>query len=301
MIQRALEKALPLFTGFMLLGSGGQGAVYEVYDGSLGVRVALKVCWHDPNTEALHRTRDRFYREFDLLCRARTCENVVSVFRRDAAMSADGRQVLLWYTMERCQNAVSSRLDRLDLASRVAAARQLVRAVAHLGAQGIAHRDIKPQNLFLVRAPPEGPLMLKLGDFGIARSTISGDELARTLTGKGTVQGTGRYLPPEVLDSAGYDPLLGDQYTTGLVVYELLSQGAMPFGEGPSNLLGLLRLKANGVYQPVALPDFDGHTEPVDRVLRRMTHPTPRERYRNMGEAERALQSALLMSDLVAG
>ena len=299
-MQRTLEHVLPHFTGFSLLGSGGQGAVYEVYDPSLGMKVALKVCWHDPGAEDLNRTRDRFFREFDLLCRARTCENVVGVFRRDAAQSRDRRQTILWYTMELCQEAVSSRVGAMGPTHRAQIAGQLVHAVAHLSAQGIAHRDIKPQNLFLVRAPPEGPVLVKLGDFGIARSVVTGDQLARTLTAADVVHGTGRYLPPEVVDTASRDPVKGDQYAAGVVTYELLSRGRMPYGEPPSHLLALLRLKGSGTYLPLQMPDFDGHLEPVDRVLRRMTLPDPAERFRTMGDAERALHSALLSSDLLS-
>lgn len=298
MDQRQIEAALSQFTGFRLLGRGSHGAVYEVYDPALGRRVALKTCWHDPKDEDPGRMRDRFYREFDLLARARTCDYIVSVYRRDATPAPDGRAIILWYTMERCEESVAKTLKRQPLEVRARIASQLVNAVAHLAAQGIAHRDIKPQNIFLVQAPPSGPTSVKLGDFGIARSTVQGDRLAQTLTAQGTVHGTAWYLPPEAFIDSVRDPIRGDQYAAAVVVYELLSRGALPFGEPPSSFGALIHAKTSGRYVPLSIPEHPGDLEPIDRVLQRMLNPRPEQRYRHMSQAERALASALLLCDL---
>lgn len=298
MDRATLEGFLPRFSQLKQLGQGGQGAVFEALDLDMGVRVALKVCVTDPLGEDPGKVAERFRREFDLLSRARTCEYVVTVYKRDAIVLDGGRKVLLWYSMERCQDAVASRLDQLPLASRLAVASQLFQAVAYLTAQGVAHRDLKPANLFLVRAPPEGRTHVKLGDFGIARSTVQGDELARTLTATDRVPGTLMYMPPEAMNTAGRDMLKGDQYAAALVAYEVLTRGNFPFGSVRDSAFTLMRAKADGVYRPLRLPDFQGDLEPLDRVLQRMLQPDPIKRFRHMSEAERNFTNAVLVADL---
>lgn len=298
MDRSTIEQALPRFTSFKQLGQGAYGTVFEVLDLDMGLRVALKVTFYDPEGDDPAKVGARFCREFDLLSRARTCENVVTVYKRDAIVMNGGRNVLLWYTMERCQDSVHGRMTSLGLASRVSVASQLFQAVSYLSAQGVAHRDLKPANLFIVRAPPEGKTMVKLGDFGIARSTVAGDALASTLTATDRVPGTLLYMPPEAMNTAGRDVLKGDQYSAAIVAYEVLTQGHFPFGSNRDSAFTMMRAKADGTYKPLRLPDFPGDLEPLDRVLQRMLNPDPAKRFRHMSEAERSFSNALLTADL---
>lgn len=300
--QREVEAALPQFTGFKLLGQGAFGSVYEVFDPTLNRQVALKATLHDTETADPHRTTERFFREFDLLNRARTCDHVVAVFRRDATRMANGRYLLLWYTMERCLDSVAGRMAQLPLSVRLCIVTQLFNAVAYLTAQGIAHRDLKPQNLFIQAMPPSGKTWVKLGDFGIARSMIAGDKLGQSLTSRDLVPGTAWYMAPELFDSsAPRDPLKADQYALAVVAYEILARGKLPFGNDKRDILALIRAKGACEYHPLSPPDFHGDLAPVDRVIRRMLNPEPEKRYRHVSEAERALNSAFLACDLPSG
>lgn len=294
-----IEKLLPNFSGFAPLGQGAYGSVYEVFDHGAGKRVALKVCWHDLHLEDPARVRERFCREFDLLCRARSSDNIVPVYKRDTVVVPEARRMMLWYTMERCRDSVAGSLDSLALSARVAASTQLFAAVSHIAALGIIHRDLKPQNLFLVRTPPEGSTLVKLGDFGIARSTLPGDHLGLTLTATDRVPGTLLYLAPEALETAEHrGSLKGDQYATGVVVYQMLTRGTLPYGSPTDSPLKLMRKKSLGNYTPLVIPDFNGDLEPLDRVLSRILDPDPSKRYRQVQEADRAFSTALLNADL---
>ncbi len=97
---------------------------------------------------------------------------------------------------------------------------------AHAG--GIIHRDIKPDNLMLIKQPGViGGERIKILDFGIAK--LTGKALKRTIrTGAQAVLGTPRYMSPEQSKSTGDVDEMTDVYSLGCVIYEMLS-GRAPF------------------------------------------------------------------------
>jgi serine/threonine-protein kinase len=127
---------------------------------------------------------------------------------------------------------------------------QLLSALEAAHAVGIVHRDIKPDNLFLVTGP-DGRLTLKLLDFGLARVLPGfGDAAPRPLavpTDTGLVVGTPRYVSPEGALGKRVDER-ADVYAAGLIFYLLLA-GRGPFDHlpGEAQVLG-----AHANVQPVA-------------------------------------------------
>ena len=101
----------------------------------------------------------------------------------------------------------------------------------HAHSAGVVHRDIKPANIIVTTrlAAPDGTRgeRVKVTDFGIARAV--GDS---TLTATGSVLGTANYLSPEQASGGTIGPA-ADQYSTGIVLYEMLV-GVVPFtGDSP--------------------------------------------------------------------
>src|SRR5690606_4042220 len=111
---------------------------------------------------------------------------------------------------------------------------QLATALARAHELDVIHRDIKPDNIFLLQR--RGGDFVKLLDFGLAK--VVGEH---RLTATGKVFGTPEYLAPE---QARGEPLTGaaDQYSLGCVLYEMLT-GRLPF-EGPSPEVVLAHLQA---------------------------------------------------------
>ena len=108
---------------------------------------------------------------------------------------------------------------------------QLLEGLSHAHAQGVVHRDLKPQNLLMTRAG-----VLKIADFGIAR--VADDT---NLTQTGLVTGTPRYMSPEQITGGTVDAR-SDLFSAGVIFYELLS-GTSPLGDGSAEV-GFARLLA---------------------------------------------------------
>src|SRR5262249_10546214 len=125
-----------------------------------------------------------------------------------------------WYTMEKCESSVRSSFRGMPLQQRVGIALQMLDGLAFLHAKDIAHRDIKPDNLFLVKGT-----QVKIGDFGLAKSHQAAAGGAAAQAGQ-LFMGSPLYLAPERWTGqtdADWRP--SDQYAAGVTMYELLSAG----------------------------------------------------------------------------
>ncbi|KAN0114315.1 Protein kinase-like domain containing protein [Russula decolorans] len=135
--------------------------------------------------------------------------------------------------------------------------RQLARALKFLRQRNLIHRDIKPQNLLLcppgnddlARGHPLGVPLLKVADFGFARS-LPNAMMAETLCGSPL------YMAPEILSSQKYDAK-ADLWSVGTVLYEI-SVGKPPFRA--SNHLELLRKIEHS--KGIKFPDEDPTHQP---------------------------------------
>src|SRR5690606_32615782 len=95
------------------------------------------------------------------------------------------------------------------------------------------HRDLKPENVFVARQP-EGGERVKLLDFGIARQTSDASGVTRT----GTAIGTPHYMSPEQSMDSKNVRAAADVWAVGIMLYELLSGGVLPFaGDTPNAIV----------------------------------------------------------------
>lgn len=201
-----------------LLGYGAMAYVYHAQERSSGIDVAIKVMNHH-----LARTspaRARFLREIELMASIRH-PNVVHVY--SCGELKDGSPyIAMEYLKGESLGALLRRhvmlpTERaLELAIDVASGLN----AAHLA--GVIHRDVKPDNIFLV-GPVGDHKIAKVVDFGLAR--LSG---ASGLTQKGVIVGTPDYMSPEQATNDGTVGPRTDVYALGVVMYRLFT-GFMPF------------------------------------------------------------------------
>jgi len=199
-----------------ILGAGGMGVVYRAFDRELQEPVAIKTLRPEAmagGTVAL----DRFKQEIRLARR---------IAHRNVVRTYDLGEVngTYYLTMEYVEGTSLKQLiasrGRLPVAVTLTVGKQLCRALEVAHAEGIIHRDIKPQNMVV---DPSG--FLKVMDFGIAR--LANPPKGKGLTEAGISIGTPDYMSPEQLSGADLDPR-SDLYSAGVVLFECLT-GRVPF------------------------------------------------------------------------
>lgn len=116
---------------------------------------------------------------------------------------------------------------------------QLCLALKHVHDRKILHRDLKSQNIFLMKNG-----MIKLGDFGIARVLKHTTEMARTAIG------TPYYLSPEICENQPYNNK-SDIWSLGCILYEIMT---LKHAFEAGNMKGLVMKILRGHYPPV--PSF---------------------------------------------
>ena len=198
------------------LGSGGMADVWLAEDQELGRRVAVKILHERYASD--EQFVERFRREATHAA-GLSHPNIVSIFDRGVA---DGSYyIVMEYIEGRTLKELVVTRGPCPVPVAISYTRQILAALRYAHKNGIIHRDIKPHNVLVDR---EG--RVKVADFGIARAGTS------EMTEAGSIVGTAQYLSPEQARGAPVDES-SDLYSTGIVLYELLT-GTVPFtGETP--------------------------------------------------------------------
>jgi protein kinase-like protein len=249
-----------------LLGSGGMGQVFRVRDEQGGQELALKVL-RPLESDDSDRVR-RFQREIQILTR----------IRHDAVL-----RILDWGESPTGLYFVTELVDGEDLKLAIrrrgpwpagesaALGATIADALGAAHAQGVVHRDVKPNNVMLAR---DGSV--RLLDFGLARG--SGIDVT-TLTRTGTLLGTPGYMSPEQFDAHGVDER-SDLYSLGVVLFEVLT-ARLPF-RGQTPIAVALAHKT----EPPPLPRTlrPGVPAWIERIVMRCLEKEPEQRYASAAE-----------------
>jgi tetratricopeptide (TPR) repeat protein len=213
-----LGRRISHFQVVRLLGRGGVGVVYQAVDLELGREVALKFL-ASPRT-GTDRDEIRFRREAQATA-SLDHPNIGTVYEIG---EQEGRRfiAMAFYDGE----TLAARLrrepgNRLPVAEAVAVAGQLASALAAAHGAGVVHRDLKPDNVMVLR---DG--RVKLLDFGLAQWTRWAD--LPHVTEHGMAVGTAAYMAPEQLRAEESGPAT-DLWALGVIVHEMLA-GGRPFG-----------------------------------------------------------------------
>ncbi|HVV48638.1 MAG TPA: serine/threonine-protein kinase [Polyangia bacterium] len=204
------------------VGEGGMGAVYQAEHALIEKRVALKILFAD-----LTRRPDlvmRFLQEAKSASRIGQ-ENVIDI--SDFGQSPDG---LVYIAMEFLEGEDLGRTLKAEKHLPWLRARpilmQITKALRAAHAKGIIHRDMKPENVYLIQK--EGrPDFVKVLDFGIAKVVSADENDGPRLTQTGMIFGTPEYMSPEQAQGHPPDHRV-DVYAVGCIMYHMLT-GAVPF------------------------------------------------------------------------
>lgn len=205
------------------IGQGGMGAVYEATHKLIGKRVAVKVLLDK------YAERDQIVARLEQEARLASSighEHIIDI--TDFGQTNDGRTFVVMEYLE--GESLAELLERegtLPEQRILRIAHQIASALSAAHAKGILHRDVKPENVFIIKRKSTSEFV-KVVDFGISKSLkVEGGDSPR-LTQTGMVLGTPLYMSPE--QARGDDELDEriDVYALGVIMYELAT-GEVPF------------------------------------------------------------------------
>jgi TPR repeat protein/tRNA A-37 threonylcarbamoyl transferase component Bud32 len=240
------------------LGKGAMGITYKAFDTNLRCTVALKVINNTYlNSEV---ARQRFLREARAAAALRH-QNVASVFHLGSdhdcyfyAMEFIDGQTLASY-IEKDTKGPLDPVEALNICL------QVTRALAAAARQHLVHRDLKPANLMLV--DEDGERIVKVIDFGLAKSAKTEGDDSGTLTQAGGFVGTPHFASPEQLEERDID-IRSDIYSLGVTLYYMLT-GRPPFSGSVPQIM------SQHLYKPVPLEPLQNQPQCVtDLVLKMM-------------------------------
>jgi serine/threonine protein kinase len=266
-----------------LLGPGGMSANYEAVDTVLNVRCFLKEMVPYPGTfgDGLAQLREQFQQEARLLAELRhpNLPRVTDHFDDDGNVYL----VMDFIQGQRLDQIIGSG-EQISEDKALEWTQQLMEALAYCHAQGVIHRDVKPQNVIVTS---QGQAILV--DFGLAKLVDPDNPRTRTVM-RGL--GTPEYAPPEQYDTKqGYTDPRTDIYSLGATLYHAL------VGEPPPAL-------SERVVDPASLIPIRRHkadvSRSIDRAVMKAMSLQPARRFQSIAEMHKALFGSPLRKEVVA-
>jgi len=270
------------------IGEGGMGIVYEAEHVMIEKRVALKVLRSD------FGGRSEVVRRFEQEAKSASRighKHIIDI--SDFGQTEHGHHFFVMELLDGCDLAkVLS--DESPLPT-LRSADIMIQCCLALGAaheKGIVHRDMKPENIFLVEREGRKDFV-KIVDFGIAKMTAldgrstTGPKLTQT----GMLFGTPEYMSPEQAGGRSVDHR-SDIYALGIILYEMVA-GRVPFvGE---NFMGVLSKHMFEAPPPLKQihPHIDIPTD-LERIIFRALHKDPDKRFQSMEKMAQALENSLV-------
>ena len=275
-----------------VIGEGASGVVY-LARGEGDERLALKVIHrHLCGDRQIYK---RFHREAAILKRVEGPH----VVRLLDFVEHDG---LLMIALEYVEGAsleeLLAREAPLDPGRAVEIALQICAALESAHGAGVVHRDLKPGNVLLQRAPGDGAAAprIKVVDFGLAK-VVHGEQMTTGLTEQDMIFGTPEYMAPEQVRGEEAD-LRCDVYALGCIVYEM-AVGKPPFPRRTAMAAMTAHLAEAPQPPRMARPD-GGVSSALEAVILRALAKKPEDRYPGARAFAEALAACRIEDRVVA-
>jgi serine/threonine-protein kinase len=277
-LRATLERTLgDVYTFERELHGGAMSRVFVAMDRQLGRQIVVKVL---PPEVAAELSAERFRREIQLAARLQH-PHIVPL------LSSGEVGGLPYFTMPFVEGeSLRERLTRkgeLPVSEAVRILRGVASALSYAHKHGVAHRDIKPDNVMLTDE------LALVTDFGVAKalSVSTNAPEAQTITGVGVSLGTPAYMSPE---QATADPSVdhrADIYAFGVMAYEMLT-GSLPFSGRPTQAM----LVAHAIEKPEPITQRrPGIPAGLAALIMRCLEKRPADRPQQAGELVQELEA----------
>ena len=254
-----------------MLGAGSMGQVFQVEHRVTKRKEAVKILLADVATDSQFL---RFMREIGVQGRL----DHPNIARVHNALHFENSLILVMELVEGCSLEKLLRKGGLPISSGIDYICQTLLGLHYAHKRGVVHRDVTPGNLIIT---PDG--RVKLTDFGLAKSL--GDH---QLTNDGDIVGSLYYMPPEQVRHQSDPDLRSDIYSTGAVLYEILT-GRKIFDS--SDQLSLMVAQVQK--QPIQPLDIEpGIGAELNAIVLKALAKNPAQRYQSAEEFRLALQRA---------
>ena len=256
-----------------VIGAGGMGVVVRARHLVLGSQVALKFML--PEIASDPEMRTRFSGEALRVAQMQS-EHVARVL--DVGELPTGiPYIVMEYAEGRDLSSLLKERGALPPSETVDYVLQACEAIAEAHSRGIVHRDIKPANLFVARRV-DGTALVKVLDFGIAKTLPgiggSSDKLTKTYT----TMGSPYYSAPEQLESASFADPRSDIWALGVTLHELLTAQGPFEGGSQASLITAIMTRPPFPLRHVR-PDLP---EDLEWVIGRCLEKDPNRRFRRV-------------------
>lgn len=264
-----------------IIGRGGVGIVYKARHRELMMPVAVKVL-HESFQSDIDFAR-RFYAEA-LGASRLDHPNITRVL--DFGQEPDGSLYFAMEYLDGVELRAIMEKERTFSAKRIAAIMmQVCAGLAHAHARGMVHRDVKPENLVIVKALDDDgneTEVVKVCDFGIALHRAS------VQNASGAVAGTPEYMSPEQCRADELDAR-SDIYAVGVVLYEMAT-GQLPFQA--EHVVGILNKHQFSPHPPAS--KVNPNVDPVlERIINKALEKEAPDRQQSMRQLRAELRELL--------
>jgi eukaryotic-like serine/threonine-protein kinase len=249
-----------------LLGQGGMGRVYKAYDKELDRTVAIKVVREGAISQG--DALKRFKQELVLASKI-SHRNILRI--HDMGAVGTLRFISMAYVEGSDLQHIIKGNPNMPLDRVLNFSKQIAEALAAAHAEGVVHRDLKPQNVLVDKND-----QIYICDFGLAKSFEEG---AIGMTRTGAFLGTPRYMSPEQVEGKPADNR-ADLYAFGLIMYEMVV-GDVPFTGDSTLKVMYQRIQEKPKSPKTIKPDLPNW---IVRIIMRCLERNPDDRYQNAYE-----------------
>jgi serine/threonine protein kinase len=253
------------------IGEGGMGVVYKISHVSLNKTLALKLLRGEMAKDP--EVVQRFIQEAQSATQIGH-ENIIDI--SDFGRLPDGT---VYFVMEYLNghplNDIIKRGGSIPVSDAVSIIRQIAGALGAAHQRGIVHRDMKPDNVYVVKRGEEANFV-KVLDFGIAKVGGASNKLTRT----GMVFGTPHYMSPEQAAGQSVDART-DIYALGVIMYEMFT-GRVPFDA--DTFMGVLTKHMFEKPEPMTTAGAERQLGALESITMRALEKKPENRYQSMQE-----------------